>query len=101
MKYIFITLKGLYTIKFLFKKMHYYIMPYSKKANYYHKRQKSPEKFKSGTFKTVAFNHAKYRGKKYEGYHKSGTQAKAVVGKLKTTGKWSTQSILIPKKKKR
>jgi len=73
-------------------------MPYSRKAKYYHKRQKSPKKFVRTSFKTVPFHHTKYSGKKYKKWHRKGSGAKAVVGKLKKSGKWGTQSILIPKK---
>jgi len=73
-------------------------MPYSRKAKYHHKRQKSPKLYRRGSFKTVPFHHAEYSGKKYKRWHRKGSGAKAVVGKLKKSGKWSTQSILIPKK---
>lgn len=68
-------------------------MPYSKKAKYRHHRQRKPELFDETSFKTVPISHTKYRGKKYK---KPGV--KAVVGKLKKTGKPKIQSILEPKK---
>lgn len=74
-------------------------MPYSKKAKYKHNRQRSPSDFVMGSFKTVPLNHTKYKGKKYKGYNKSGTTAKAVVGTLKSGKKSVIQSILIKKKK--
>lgn len=72
-------------------------MPYSKKAKYRHYRQRSPKDFDPKSFQTVKFNHVRYQGKKFKGYHKSGTRAKAVIGKEKKTGKSKIQSILIPK----
>lgn len=72
-------------------------MPYSKKAKYTHNRQKSPKLFISSSFKTVPLNHTDYRGQKFARYMYSGTPAKAIVGKLKSSGDWAIQSILIPK----
>lgn len=72
-------------------------IPYSKKANYKHKRQQHPDKFKKGSLRTVDFHKVPYRGKKYKKYHKKGSGAKAIRGKKKKTKKWATQSILIPK----
>lgn len=72
-------------------------MPYSKKAKFYHHRQKSPRLFDKKTFKNVPLNHTSYRGEKYSKWMYSGTPARAIVGKLKKSKKWSTQSILIPK----
>jgi len=71
-------------------------MPYSRKARYRHYRQRSPREFVRGTFRTVSISHAPYRGKKFR---KPGV--KAVVGRLKGSGRWATQSILVPKKKRR
>ncbi|MFX1480548.1 MAG: hypothetical protein ACFFCI_20860 [Promethearchaeota archaeon] len=72
-------------------------MPYSKKARYRHHRQQQPNEFIKGSFKTVPLNHTDYRGNKYARYMYSGTPAKAIVGKLKSSGNWAIQSILIPK----
>jgi len=72
-------------------------MPYSRRAKYYHIRQKDPNLFIKSTFKNVPFSHTRYRGKKYARFHKSGSGARAIVGKLKKNGKWALQSILIPK----
>lgn len=72
-------------------------MPYSKKSCFYHKRQKQPDLFIKDTFKTVPLSHTNYRGEKYKTWKKSGSGAKAVVGKLKKNNKWAIQSILIPK----
>lgn len=72
-------------------------MPYSKDARYRHDRQQHPRIFNKSTFKTVPLNHTKYRGKKYAHYMYSGTPVKAIVGKLKKSGDWAIQSILIPK----
>lgn len=72
-------------------------MPYSKKAKFYHHRQKSPRLFDKKTFKNVPLNHTSYRGEKYSKWMYSGTPARAIVGRLKKSKKWSTQSILIPK----
>jgi hypothetical protein len=82
-------------------------MPYSKKAQYKHNRQKPPSKFYKSTFKTVPLSHTDYSGKKFK---KPG--AKAIVGRLKPQYRvpkkrgakpraWSIQSILTLKKKKR
>ena len=71
-------------------------MPYSRKAKYKHHRQKKPGLFIKSSFRTVPITHTAYRGKKFK---KPGV--KAVVGKLKSTKKWATQSILEPKKKSR
>jgi len=68
-------------------------MPYSRKAKYTHHRQRQPELFEDN-FKTVPISHTEYKGKKFK---KKGV--KAVTGKLKKTGKWKIQSILVPKKK--
>jgi hypothetical protein len=79
-------------------------MPYSKKANYKHNRQKSPKKFVKGSLRTVPLSHTDYSGKKFD---VSG--AKAIVGKLKSQFrtkkgkrgkplKNGIQSILTPKK---
>lgn len=68
-------------------------MPYSKNANYMHDRQKSPELFARSTFKTVPLSHTKYNGTKYDKQ-----TCLAIVGKLRKNGKWSIQSILVPKK---
>jgi DNA-binding HxlR family transcriptional regulator len=48
-------------------------------------RQKDPKLFIKTSFRTVPLDHTEYRGKK---------KGKAVVGKLKKTKKWATQSIL-------
>jgi len=45
----------------------------------------------------VPLNHTDYNGKKFDKFNKSGTKAKAIVGKYKKNDKWTTQSILIPK----
>lgn len=67
-------------------------MPYSRQAEYYHKRQKNPRIFINESFKTVPITHTSYSGK----YRKEGNMA--VVGKIIKTGKWSIQSILVKKK---
>jgi len=72
-------------------------MPYSRRAKYYHFRQKHPDLFINGTIKTVPLNHTAYRGKKFKKWNKSGTTAKAITGKLRKTKKASIQSILIIK----
>jgi len=48
-------------------------------------RQKDPKLFIKNSFRTVPLDHTEYKGKK---------KGKAVVGKLKKTKKWATQSIL-------
>lgn len=68
-------------------------MPYLRKAKYTHNRLRDPIEFKKGTIRTVPISRVPHT-KKYP----KGT--KAIVGKLKETGKGATQSILIPKKKK-
>lgn len=68
-------------------------MPYSRKAKYTHHRRREPSEFKPGSFRTVPISHV-HHIKQYP----RGT--KAIVGKIKKTGKGATQSILIPKRKK-
>ena len=48
-------------------------------------RQKDTKLFIKTSFRTVPLDHTEYKGKK---------KGKAVVGKLKKTKKWATQSIL-------
>jgi hypothetical protein len=67
-------------------------MPYSKEAKYDHNRQLPPENFDQDSFKTVPLSHTDYKGDKF-----NVKGAKAVVGKLKESGKWDIQSILVPK----
>jgi hypothetical protein len=78
-------------------------MPYSRKANYRHHRQKPPKQFNKKTLRTVPLSHTDYGGKKLK---KRG--AKAIVGVLKPEfrspkkrggkpRKWGIQSILVPK----
>jgi hypothetical protein len=76
-------------------------MPY-KKANYIHKRQQPPSKFKSETFRTVPISHARTpTGQEFKRKFPKGT--KAIVGQVKkptkNQRKSQTQSILIPKRK--
>jgi hypothetical protein len=73
---------------------------HSKKPKFLHKRQKNPKLFEKGTFETVPLNHAGYSGEKYKKWNERDSGAKAIVGKLKKSNKWSIQSILIPKSKK-
>jgi len=68
-------------------------MPYSKKAKYYHIRQKNPKLFEKDSFRVVPLSHTNYRGTKF----KKDKNTKAIVGKLKKSGKWSIQSILVKK----
>ena len=67
-------------------------MPYSSKAKFTHHRQKAPGEFIQASFRNVPISHVSH-SKKYP----AGTRA--VVGKLKATGKSAIQTILIPKKK--
>ena len=67
-------------------------MPYSRKAKYYHHRQRHPNEFIKGSFRNVPISHTKYRGKKFK---KKG--ARAIIGKLKKNKKWVVQSYLVPK----
>ena len=69
-----------------------------KQKKYRKYRQVKPNLFIKKSFRTVPLNHSKYKGQKFKKHNYSGTTAKAVVGKLRKTKKWSTQSILIPKK---
>ncbi len=48
-------------------------------------RKKNPNDFVKSSFRTVPLNHTDYKGR---------LKGKAVVGKLKKTGKWEIQSIL-------
>jgi len=62
-----------------------------KTKNWLRYRLEDPSKFISSSFRNVSIPHTEYKGRiKGE---------KAIVGKLKKTGKWQIQSIL--KKKKR
>ena len=69
-------------------------MPYGRKAEYYHFRQFNPKRLIKKSFRNVPLSHTKYRGKKYKV-----KGARALVGKLKKTGKSHPypQSILILK----
>ena len=69
-------------------------MPYSRKAQFRHKRIRSPRLFRKTSFRNVPISHTSYQGK----YRKEGNRA--IVGKLKKTDKWAIQSILIKKNKK-
>lgn len=60
-------------------------MPY-KNSRYKHKRQFSPDKCTPGTFRTVKQSHTKMRKPRKGG--------KAIVCKLKRSGRWGTQSLL-------
>ena len=68
------------------------------KARYKHFTQRNKKDFDKDTYKTVPLNHTKYKGKKFKGYNKSGTNAKAVIGTTKKGKKGVIQTILIPKK---
>ena len=48
-------------------------------------RLKAPSLFIKESFRTVPLSHTNYKGKK---------KGKAIVAKLKKTGKWAIQSIL-------
>jgi len=76
-------------------------LPYSKRAGYFHKRQKKPDLFIDGTFYTLDAYRGRdmYRGEKYKFWLSKGSGAKIVVAKLKLTNKYAIQSILIPKEK--
>lgn len=56
-----------------------------KTENYKRWRQKFPDLFIKSSFRTVPLSHTDYKGKK---------KGKAIVGKLKSTKKWTIQSIL-------
>lgn len=63
---------------------------YPRVTNEYRRwRQKDPNIFIKGSFRTVPLNHTRYKGKK---------KGKAIVGRLKSTKKWTIQSILEEKK---
>ncbi|MDP3734100.1 MAG: hypothetical protein Q8R37_02635 [Nanoarchaeota archaeon] len=51
--------------------------------------QKEVTAFMKSTFRTVPLSHTSYRGK---------MKGKAIVGKLKKTGKWAIKTILEEKK---
>lgn len=76
------------------------IIPNSKKARYFHKRQQQPDQFIGNTFRTVPLSHTDYSGEKYKKWKKKDSGAKAVVARKKKSKKFGIQSILIPKKKK-
>ena len=54
-------------------------------THYQRHRLKNPDLFVKGSFRTVLLSHTTYKGKK---------KGKAIVAKLKKTGKWAIQSIL-------
>jgi len=57
-----------------------------KTKNWIRYRQKSPSLFIQASFRNVPLSHTDYKGKiKCE---------RAIVGKLKKTGKWALQSVL-------
>ncbi len=64
-------------------------MPYSRKAKYTHHRRINPDELKN--MKTIEYPKFPHRIRYPEG-------TKAIRGQDKKTGKWRTQSILIPKK---
>lgn len=76
-------------------------MPYGRRARYYHERQRHPSDFVESTFRTVPLSHTGYRGRKFAKWKRKGSGAKAIVGKLRKSGKWGVQSILIPKRRSR
>ncbi len=55
------------------------------KRKYKRHRKKNPSLFIKSSFRTVPLSHTNYKGK---------LKGKAIVGKLKKTGKWEIQSIL-------
>lgn len=61
-------------------------MPYQK-PKYKHHRRRNPKEFIKSSLRTVPVSHVKTRKRWKKG-------SKAIVGKLKKTGKWATQSIL-------
>ena len=66
--------------------------------DYYRYRQEETYLFDPPTIRTVPLSHIKeFKDKKtYRGYNVK--DLKALTGKLKRTGKWELQSILIPRK---
>ncbi len=64
-----------------------------KTENWLRYRQKEPGKFSEKSFRNVLLSHTKYKGK-IKGQ-------RAIVGKLKKTGKWVIQSILKKRKLKK
>jgi hypothetical protein len=62
-----------------------------KTKNWLRYRQEDPDKFVQKSFRNVPISHTNYKGKiKGE---------RAIVGKMKKTGKWKIQSILKKRKK--
>lgn len=64
-----------------------------KTKNWLRYRQKEPSKFVQKSFRNVPVSHTEYKGKV------KGRGIRAIVGKLKATGKWAIQSILKKRKK--
>lgn len=58
-----------------------------KSTKYIHHRRRKPTEFVKTSFRTVPISHVPTRKRWKKG-------SKAVVGKLRKTGKWATQSIL-------
>ena len=64
-----------------------------KTRNWFRYRQKEPGKFSKKSFRNVPLSHTKYKGK-IKGQ-------RAIVGKLKQTGKWAIQSVMKKRKIKK
>ena len=62
-----------------------------KTKNWLRYRQKEPSKFVQKSFRNVPISHTKYKGRI--------KAVRAIVGKLKSTGKWVIQSKLKRRKK--
>ena len=62
-----------------------------KTKNWLRYRKKEPSKFVKTSFRNVPASHTEYKGKT--------KGIRAIVGKLKSTGKWVLQSILKRRKK--
>lgn len=64
-----------------------------KTKNWLRYRQKEPGRFSKKSFRNVPLSHTEYKGR-IKGQ-------KAIVGKLKETGKWALQSVLKKRKVKK
>ncbi len=66
-------------------------------SKYQRHRLKDPNLFVKGSFRTVPLSHTTYKGKKSSHSVRDapkGAKGKAIVARLKKTGKWTIQSIL-------
>jgi len=74
-------------------------MPYSKDAKYRHVRQRKPELFEKGSYRTISILNSPYKGTKFkkEGVLAVVARVKKKYRKDKNKIDWKIQTILVPK----